>query len=99
MAREIDMNWDAIEPERSKLRALVASVESEIAELRSQAPGAGHAAGLTSLIGAWERVVTQLALGAEPSLRACPHCRRSILEAAVRCRYCMSRSPAAVPNR
>jgi hypothetical protein len=98
MATDIDMNWDAIEPERSKLRALVARVELEIAELRSQAPGAGQAAGLTSLVGAWGRVVTQLALGTEPPLRACPHCRRSILEAAVRCRYCMSRSPAAEPG-
>lgn len=99
MARDIDMNWDAIEPERSRLRLLVARVEGELAYFRSPPPGAAQAPDLTRLFGAWERVVTQLALGAEPLLRACPHCRRSILAAAVRCRYCMSRSPAPAPGR
>lgn len=92
MQRDEDTNWDAIDPERSKLRVLVARVESQLAEFCKRPQGAGAVAGFTTLVGAWEAVVHQLALGAEPPTRACPHCRRSILEAAVRCRYCMQMS-------
>ncbi len=85
------MNWDVIEPGRSKLRSLVARVNHELENVERQSQD-GRADGLSL---AWTSLVAELALGTEPALRECPHCRRSILDAAVRCRYCMSRSPAA----
>ena len=96
MARNNEMDWDAIEPGRSRLRALVTRISQELAELESKAgptPSDG-ADGLASLSLAWSSLVVELALGTEPALRECPNCKRSILRAAVRCRYCMSRSPA-----
>jgi hypothetical protein len=94
MARDNEkMDWDAIEPSRSRLRALVTRVTRELAEVEGNARG--ERADLASLSLAWTSLVGELDLGAEPALRACPHCGRSILLVAVRCRYCMSRSPAA----
>lgn len=93
MSRDIEVNWDSIDPERSKLRVLVARVESELAGLQGRSASTGPAP-LAGLLSAWHDVVGQLALGAEPLLRSCPHCQRSILDQAVRCRYCMRRSAA-----
>lgn len=91
MKKDIKMNWDVIEPGRSRLRSLVARVAHELAAVERQSQGS-RTDGLSL---AWTSLVAELALGTEPALRECPHCRRSILRAAVRCRYCMNRSAAA----
>lgn len=93
MAANIDHNADPAEAARSRCRTLIARIDHELAELdaRTARDGSGR---LTTLMGAWTDLVGELDLGAEPSLRRCPHCQRSILAVAVRCRYCMSRSPA-----
>ena len=90
MKTHIDLNWDAIEPTRSKLRSLVARVAREVEEVERLAEK-GRGEGLSV---AWTSLVSELDLGVEPALRECPHCGRGILRAAVRCRYCMTRSPA-----
>ena len=101
-----DIHWDAMEPERSRLRALVERVSTELSALvssESSEPGARRAS-TDRLTGAWTVLVEQLALGPEPSLRRCPFCRRSVLRVAVRCRYCMKKSspaesgPAQLPD-
>ncbi len=81
--------WDAIDPTRTRLRVLVAHVESTIAGLQT-AEGNDKQA----LERAWASLVVGLDLGREPDLRSCPACGRSIIRAAVRCRYCMKSSPA-----
>ena len=86
----IEMDWDAIEPARSRLRWLVAQVTRELEDVERGAEGRQ----IEGLSLAWSSLVVELALGVEPALRECPHCRRGILQAAVRCRYCMSRSSA-----
>ena len=85
-----ELNWDAIDPARSRLRLLVASVAREVELVDEANPGEAKA-----LSSAWARLVAELDLGVEPLLRDCPLCRRSILRAAVRCRYCMGRLPPA----
>jgi hypothetical protein len=93
MARDIEINWDSVEPARSRLRAMAARVSQELASFSSQAHVAGGG-DVTALSSAWASLVDELALGVEPALRQCPHCGRSILREAVRCRYCMKNSPA-----
>ena len=85
--------WDGIDPIRTRLRVLVARVESTIAGLRT-AGGNGQQA----LEEAWASLVAGLDLGREPDLRSCPSCGRSILQAAVRCRYCMKSSDAGTSH-
>ena len=85
--------WDGIDPLRTRLRVLVAHVESTIAGLRTTAGDSKEA-----LEQAWANLVVGLDLGLEPEVRSCPSCRRSILKVAVRCRYCMKSSPAE-PSR
>ena len=82
--------WDGIDPMRTHLRVLVASVENAINSLRTAEGGQKQA-----LDQAWAKLVAGLALGSEPELRSCPSCGRSIFQRAVRCRYCMKFSPIA----
>ena len=97
MAVDVDRDADPAEAARSRCRTLVALIDSELAELQDRSATDGSR-DLAKLMGAWTDLVAQLALGAEPQLRRCPHCRRSILAIAVRCRYCMSHSPADVKS-
>jgi hypothetical protein len=85
---------EPLEPQRSRLRALVADVESEVGVLVS---GAAGGALIEPLKGAWAALVKGLALGPDPELRPCPFCRRGILQEASRCRYCLKNSSAAPP--
>src|SRR3954454_4185728 len=87
-----NIKWDTIEPSRSALRVLVARVESELSRLGGETQIGPET--LVTLSQAWTGLVDSLALGPEPTLRECPHCQRSIVMAAVRCRYCMKHSAA-----
>jgi len=80
--------WDGIDPVRTRLRVLVAHVESALGKLRTEEGRSNQV-----LEQAWVNLVAALALGLEPVVRSCPFCRRSILQLAVRCRYCMKSSP------
>lgn len=91
--------WNGLDPARSKLRALAARVEGEIVELGAAAGGTALAADVGDLALAWRELSNAMALGAEPHLRVCPHCRRSVLLEATRCRYCMRPSPAETEPR
>ncbi len=87
--------WDGIEPARSRLRALTASVERELERLEQTLRGAGREDEVGALTNKFRELAAALALGAEPVLRNCPHCQRQVLRDATRCRYCLRHSEAA----
>lgn len=86
-------DWNAIEPGRTAMRLLVADIELELGKLGDAEPLA-RAEALARLTTTWRKLVAELALGSEPSLRACPFCHLSIRYEATRCRYCLKGSPA-----
>ena len=67
---------------RSRIRALLADVERAMVGTDA-AP----------LQAAWRRLVVGLDLGAEPAVRACPHCAAIGMLAATRCGYCWAALP------
>jgi hypothetical protein len=74
--------------ELSRLRALVAEVETEIAlASRSTAP-AGGLVQKTALNTTWTRLVSMLDLGSEPEMRKCPACNGLCTLGATRCVHC-----------
>ena len=84
---------DVLDPPRSRLRVLAASVDRHLADL--DAHGA-TAQTVENLKRAWLELSKALALGTEPELRTCPSCSRRIPREATRCRYCMAESGASV---
>jgi hypothetical protein len=88
----LNIKWDTIEPSRSALRLQAARVDRELSRLGDEEQIGPQK--LAGLIEAWAGLLDSLALGPEPALRECPFCQRSIVKAAVRCRYCMKRSAA-----
>lgn len=85
--------WDQIDPEHARVRALVEGVDREIAGTFSR----GIATEAPRLNEAWQRLVSGLALRAAPELRRCPFCERRIPSVATRCRYCLKSSDATSP--
>lgn len=73
------------DPARSKLRATVATIERQLAEM----PREGNVSdGLRSAVA---DLVHQLALGPEPELRACPSCGKHGTRAATICGFCWTK--------
>ena len=89
-------DWDALDPARSKLRALSKRVDRGLVELGLDTQAGALATQKAALLDAWHELLAALALDEEPLLRKCPHCQRGILEQATRCRYCMRHSEARV---
>ena len=87
---------DVLDPPRSKLRALAIQLDQQLALLCASVDATKGDSNVVGLSITWRAVSKALDLGAEPSLRACPHCLRRVPEAATRCRYCMAVSPASV---
>lgn len=86
---------DVLDPSRSELRALAATLDRHVSDLSNQT----HVGETTqSLKLAWLALSKALALGPEPTLRSCPNCNRRIPREATRCRYCMTQSAAATPD-
>lgn len=84
-------NLDVLDPSRSQLRALAATLDQHVSDLSSQ-DHAGETAQSVKI--AWLALAKALALGPEPALRSCPSCSRRIPREATRCRYCMAQSAA-----
>ena len=89
-----NQNWDVLDPPRSKLRALVATLQEQMSRLDTALQGGPATAQFGSVADAWRALSSALDLGAEPPLRACPNCQRRVPIEATRCRYCMANSPA-----
>jgi hypothetical protein len=68
---------------RSRLRATVATIESEIS-LSKDHSGSAPA----GLLASWADLIDQLKLGPEPEVRECPACKHVGMRAATRCGYC-----------
>jgi hypothetical protein len=88
-----DKPLDVLDPSRSQLRALAASVDRHVAQLNAKDEADATTQSLTV---AWLALSKALALGPEPLLRDCPSCNRRIPREATRCRYCMAQSQASV---
>jgi len=91
--------WDSIDPARSKLRTLTEHVQQKIAQIEAKVAGTPLVAEADGLMLAWQELVTALALGRAPELRACPHCGRGVLREATRCRYCLRTSSKEIASR
>jgi hypothetical protein len=83
---------DVLDPSRSQLRALAATLDRHVSDLSNQAQ-VGETSQNLKL--AWLALSKALALGPEPTLRSCPKCNRRIPREATRCRYCMTQSAPA----
>jgi hypothetical protein len=75
---------------RSRLRATVAKMESEIARLRTQGGNEDASSPANGLRAAFAVLIGELALGPEPEVRECPVCGHIGMRAASRCGYCWS---------
>ena len=84
------MNFQDIE--RSKLRAVVADIQHQVAVLSTQWAAAGQSATADRFNGSWTALTELLALGPEPELRKCPFCHEAIRQEATRCMHCWKQS-------
>jgi hypothetical protein len=80
----IDSTDSAPDSKRSRLRATLASIETELARLSGPA---------NVLRASVADLVQQLALGPEPDVRPCPTCQRIVMRAATLCGHCWTRLP------
>ena len=92
---DLSMNDSQLGPAelaRVALRAAIAEVELRVAEVSKQALGGNHDAVSAGLTRSWQELVPLIAPEREPEQRPCPHCRRLIVQAATRCKYCFKKS-------
>ncbi|HEX2879661.1 MAG TPA: hypothetical protein VHO25_08985, partial [Polyangiaceae bacterium] len=73
---------------RSRLRATMLKMESEIARLPKPATHVAGDSSPSDLTTTFADLVKQLALGPEPEVRECPACKHIGMRAATRCGYC-----------
>ena len=73
---------------RSNLRALVATIDREIAQLPVTGDGGPAAVGLRA---SWTELVAVLALGPAPETRQCHVCNGTGMRAASRCGQCWTK--------
>jgi hypothetical protein len=75
---------------RARLRAIISSMDEEMAKLTAlAAPGDGTATG--PVLGLWRSLVDTLDLGPAPRLRSCPVCGHRGMVAATLCGHCWSK--------
>ena len=73
---------------RSRLRAIVATVNGEIARLTLPVTAVDGTSPPNGLRVSWDELVEQLALGPEPDVRECPVCHHIGMREARVCGYC-----------
>jgi hypothetical protein len=78
---------------RSRLRAIVASVEGEISRLSGPVKPEDGKIPPDGLRTSWDKLVDQLALGPEPAVRECPVCKHIGMRTATVCGYCWTTLP------
>ena len=77
--------------ERSRLRAIVATIDREISRLPRQVTTDDGRTPPNGLLASWADLVEALALGPEPEVRECPHCKHIGMRAATVCGYCWTK--------
>ena len=76
------------------VRAVVTTIEREIASFSTQSWTDEDRTRIAELRSSFADLVAMLALGPAPAIRACPACGRTVIRAALRCGYCWSKLPA-----
>jgi hypothetical protein len=74
--------------ERAALRALVATIDQQIASLSSHSTLESYREAASDLAAAWVTFGKLLALGEAAAMRECPNCKRFGIREASRCGYC-----------
>lgn len=77
--------------ERSRLRAIVATLEQEFARLPKPATAADGTTPPDTMRVSWSELVAALALGPEPEVRECPVCKHIGMRMATVCGYCWTK--------
>jgi hypothetical protein len=88
MSKQVFSHPDAA---RSRLRAIVATVDSEIVRLTLPTTKADGSSVPNDLRASWDALLSELALGPEPEVRECPVCKHIGMRAATVCGYCWAR--------
>jgi len=78
-------------PNSERLRAAVATIESDMASLSTRVTTGNDKATLAGLATSWSELVKLLALGPSPDVRECPQCKHTAMRAATRCGFCWVR--------
>jgi len=90
-------HFERPDAKRVSLRALVVTVNREIARLPRSATSEGNGS-TNELRASWAELVKLLALGPAPDVRECPVCKHIGMRAATRCGYCWTElSPLTSP--
>jgi hypothetical protein len=77
--------------ESTRLRALIAALDAEVARLPRHIATDDGKIGTRSLRAAWTELVGFLAVAPAPDLRQCPYCGNAVMREATRCRDCWKR--------
>ena len=84
---------------RTRLRAVVATIDQEVLNLSRQAMGDDQSAKERGrLSSSWAELVKLLELGPAPQVRECPVCKRTGMREATRCGYCWAKLSAPAPS-
>lgn len=86
--------------ERSRLRAVVATIDGEMSRLPSPLDTDDNSTTTTGLRASWADLVALLELGPEPEVRQCLACKQVVMHAATRCGWCWTKlTPPGGPGR
>jgi hypothetical protein len=84
------------DPAKSRLRTTVATMERELASMRTALKKSDGKGPHEALIASFDDLVQQLALGPEPELRNCPTCGGVCMRLATVCAACWTKlTPSA----
>jgi hypothetical protein len=86
------------DPDKARLRALVAEIDNDLACLTREAAAADHRSAIASLIVSWGSLVELLAIPPAPATRPCPRCGEVGMRTATRCGHCWLALPVPPPS-
>ena len=84
---------DLSESDRSRLRAVVSTIDRGLSCLALAGTPEDHRAATRELVTSWQQLVGLLALGPAPEVRLCPACQHVCMRAATRCGHCWASLP------
>jgi hypothetical protein len=84
---------------RSRLRATVAAIERDLAQLPPEIASDNRATAADGLRASVADLIQQLALGPEPEYRQCPVCKHFVMRVASVCGHCWTKlTPPTSPE-